>query len=71
MDLTKDQILEYQKEFISRIRDEEEMKNTERLNIAFNLYLTIRQHRKLEEIDVYELLAKEDLVLQGKAYEVS
>ena len=71
MDLTRDQILEYQKEFISRIRDEEEMKNTERLNIAFNLYLTIRQHRKLEEIDVYELLSKGDLVLQGKTYEVS
>lgn len=71
MDMTKEQIIELQREFMSRIRDDEDKKSTERLNVAFNLYYTISQHRKSTEIDVQELLQKADLVLGGRAYEVS
>lgn len=71
MEMSKEQIIELQKEFLSRIKDEDDRKNIDKLNTAFNLYFTIRQHRKTEEVDIYELLQQADLVLAGRAYEVS
>lgn len=71
MEMSKEAVIELQKEFISRIRDPEDRSNLERINIAFNLYYTIRQHRNAVEVDVYELLNKADDVLRGKSYEVS